>query len=220
MFLGHFAFGFAAKKVAPEVSLGSFFLASQLADLIWPVLLLLGIEKVAIQPGITVVTPLDFVSYPYSHSLVATLGFAAVFVLVYRFARNARMRAGLVLAALVLSHCLLDVLSHRDDMPLFLQGGPRLGLFLWDSLAATILVEIGLFAAGLALYVRSTEAKNRRGNILLGTLVAFLGLIYLGNLFGPPPPNAEAIAYSGIATWLLIAWGYWIDRHRQPRISF
>src|SRR5512145_808526 len=70
MFIGHFAVGLAAKRIAPEVSLGTLFLAAQLADLVWPTLVLLGIETFSIRPGITAVTPLDFTRYPYSHSLV------------------------------------------------------------------------------------------------------------------------------------------------------
>lgn len=217
MFIGHFAVGFGAKKVAPEVSLGTWFLACQLADLVWPVLVLLGIERVVIQPGITVVTPLDFAYYPFSHSLIAMAGLGVALALTYRFVQQGRLRASLALFAVVLSHWLLDVLSHRPDMPILLDGGPHLGLGLWGSLGATLVVELGLLAGGLALYLRSTEAKSRKGNVLLGSLVAFLGLIYLGNLFGPPPPSAEAVAWSGIAMWLLVAWGYWVDRHRQAR---
>ena len=71
MFIGHFAVALGAKKVAPAVSLGTMFLAAQLADLLWPTFVLLGIERVEIAPGATAVTPLDFVSYPYSHSLLA-----------------------------------------------------------------------------------------------------------------------------------------------------
>ena len=75
MFIGHFAVGLGAKKVAPQVSLGILFLAAQFLDLLWPTFLLMGIEKVEIRPGISLVTPLDFVSYPISHSLLmAVLG--------------------------------------------------------------------------------------------------------------------------------------------------
>ena len=63
MFIGHFGVGFGAKRFAPAVSLGTLFLAAQFADLLWPTLLLLGVEEVRIDPGITVVTPLDFVHY-------------------------------------------------------------------------------------------------------------------------------------------------------------
>jgi hypothetical protein len=40
MFVGHFALGFGAKKVAPMVSLGTLFLAAQFADVLWPTLLM------------------------------------------------------------------------------------------------------------------------------------------------------------------------------------
>ena len=71
MFIGHYALAFGAKRVAPMMSLGTLFLACQFADLLWPTLLVLGIEVVEIDPGNTLVTPLNFVSYPYSHSFVA-----------------------------------------------------------------------------------------------------------------------------------------------------
>lgn len=219
MFIGHFAFGFGAKKVAPEVSLGTLFLACQLADLVWPVLVLLGIEVVEIKPGITVVTPLDFVSYPYSHSLFALLALGAALAVAYRVFRHGRVQAGLVLCGLVLSHWLLDFLSHRPDLPIFLDNGSRFGLGLWNSLPATLAVELGLFALGLAFYLSQTQAKCPKGDLLLWSLVAFLTAIYFANLFGPPPPSADAVAWSGIAMWLLVAWGYWIDRHRQPRLK-
>jgi hypothetical protein len=110
MFIGHFAIGFAAKRAAPVVSLGTLFLACQLADLVWPTLVLAGVERFEIRPGITVVTPFDFVHYPWSHSLVALLGY-------------------------------------------------------------------------------------------------------------PPPPSTAAVAWGGHAMWLFAAWGYWIDRHREPKRS-
>ncbi|HYG65880.1 MAG TPA: hypothetical protein VEL74_25085, partial [Thermoanaerobaculia bacterium] len=86
MFIGHFAVGLGAKRIAPSVSLGTLFLAGQLADLLWPTFVLLGLERVDIAPGITAVTPLDFVRYPYSHSLVALLGWAALLALGYAVA--------------------------------------------------------------------------------------------------------------------------------------
>lgn len=216
MFIGHFALGFGAKKAAPEVSLGTLFLACQFADLLWPVLVLAGIETVEVQPGNTVVTPLNFVHYPYSHSLVALAAWSVLGALAYLVFRGSRIKAALVIGALVLSHWVLDVLTHRPDMPITLMGSGRLGLGLWNSLPASVAVELLLFTVGVGLYARATEAIDRIGSIGLWALVAFLLVVNLANLLGPPPPSAQAVAWAAQAMWLLVLWGYWIDRHRRP----
>lgn len=213
MFLGHFGAGFAGKAAAPRVSLGTLFLAAQWVDLLWPALLLLGLERVEIEPGATRVTPLDFVSYPISHSLVAVVLWGLALGGLYWAARRSR-RGALVVAALVVSHWVLDLVVHRPDLPLAPGAGGRFGLGLWDSLPATLVVELALLAAGLTLYLRRTRATDRRGSLLLWGLVVFLLAIYAANLLGPPPPSVAAIAWAGHAQWLLVAWGYWIDRHR------
>ncbi|HSS79246.1 MAG TPA: hypothetical protein VLV54_21175 [Thermoanaerobaculia bacterium] len=218
MFIGHFALGLGAKRAAPAVSLGTLFLACQLADLLWPTLLLLGVEVVKVQPGDTAVTPLTFVSYPYSHSLVALLIWGIVFGAAYMLIRRSRLLAGVVLAALVVSHWILDVLTHRPDMPVTIGGSARLGLDLWDSLPATVAIELLLFAVGVGVYARFTVARDRRGKFGFWGLVGFLAAVYIGNLFGPPPPSATAVAWGAQALWLLVIWGYWVDRHRQVRV--
>jgi hypothetical protein len=120
-----------------------------------------------------------------------------------------------VIAAVVASHWALDALSHRPDMPLTLAAdSARVGLSLWNSLAGTIAVELSLFAGGVWLYTSATQARDRTGRLALWGLVAFLVVIYAANLFGPPPPSGMAAAWSALAMWLLVAWGYWVDRHR------
>jgi hypothetical protein len=217
MFIGHYAVGFAAKRLAPMLSLGTLFLAVQLADLLWPTLVLLGVEEVRIAPGITAVTPLDFVYYPYSHSLLTLAGWGVLLGAGYAAIRRAGPGAGLVLALGVLSHWVLDVISHRPDMPFGFNGGGRVGLGLWNSLPGTLAVELTLFALGVALYARATIPRDRAGRWSFWALVAFLLVVYLANLFGPPPPSVAAVAWAGHALWLLVLWGYWIDRHREPR---
>jgi hypothetical protein len=219
LFLGHFGVGFGAKRAAPTVSLGTLFLACQLPDLVWPVLVLLGVEVVDVVPGITAVTPLDFVFYPYSHSLVAGLVWAAMLALAHRLLRRPPVSVSLTLAAVVLSHWVLDVISHRPDVPLALGGGPMLGLGLWRSVAATVAVEGAIFLVGVWLYVRATEPRNRTGRWALVGLVAFLVVIDAASLRGPPPPSDRAVAAAGLATWLLVAWGYWVDRNRSGRTA-
>jgi len=219
MFIGHFAMGFGAKKFAPRVSLGVLFLACQLADLVWPNLVLLGIETFSIEPGVTALTPLDFQHYPYSHSLLATLAWAGLFAVLYTALRHAGERAAVVIGLLVLSHWLLDVLSHRPDMPLTLSGANRIGLGLWNHPVLAIGVELLLFAAGVWLYAASTTALNRKGSIGLWALVVFLLLVYAANLLGPPPPSVTAVAWSAQAIWLLVAWGFWVDRNRAAKTA-
>jgi hypothetical protein len=219
MFIGHFGLGFGAKRFAPAVSLGTLFLAAQFADLLWPTLLLLGVEQVRIDPGITVFTPLDFVHYPYSHSLIAMVAWGAVFGIVYKLARRSRTAVAILLGALVVSHWLLDLVTHRPDLPLTVGGAERYGLGLWNSIPGTLAVELSLFLAGVFLYVRSTAPRDRTGRIALAGLVLFLLAVYSTNLFGSPPPTPEAVAWVTQSMWLLVAWGYWVDRHREPITS-
>ena len=215
MFVGHFAVAFAAKRIAPEVSLGTLFLAAQLADLVWPTLVLLGVEVVAIRPGVTAMTPLDFIHYPYSHSLLALAGWSALLGTAWLLRRRA-VAPALVIVAVALSHWLLDVISHRPDMPLTLGGPTRLGFGLWQSIPATILVELLMLAFGVALYARATPTANRLGRNGLRALVAFLVLVYLASAFGPPPPSVAAVAWTAQSIWLLVAWAYWVDHNRRP----
>ena len=216
MFIGHFAAGLAAKPLAPRASLGTLFLASQFIDLLWPTLLLLGVERVRIEPGITAMTPLDFVHYPVSHSLLAVLGWGAALGLGYYALRRHR-REALVLGVLVASHWLLDALVHRPDLPLYPGDSPLVGLGLWQSVPGTLAVELLFFALGAGIYLRTTEARDATGRWAFHGLVVFLLLVYAGNAVGPPPPSEVAIAWAGHAQWLLIAWAYWISEHRITR---
>lgn len=216
MFVGHFGLGFAGKWVARRSSLGTLFLAAQFIDLLWPTLLLLGLETVRVVPGITRVTPLDFVSYPISHSLLAVVGWALLFAGAYYLLRRS-VRAALVCAVLVVSHWLLDFITHRPDLPLTMTGSHKVGLGLWDYPALAIGLELAVFAGGALLYARATRARDRAGSIGLWALLVFLSAVYVGNLFGAPPPGQQEIAWVSQAQWILIIWGYWLDRHREER---
>jgi membrane-bound metal-dependent hydrolase YbcI (DUF457 family) len=165
MFLGHFGVGFGAKAVAPKTSLGTLFLAAQFVDLLWPTFLLIGLEKVVIAPGITKVTPFDFTHYPFTHSLLISLVWAALFGGTYFLLRR-YPRGAWICGAAVISHWLLDVLTHRPDLPLAPGGATRVGLGLWNSLPATLVVEFAIFGAGVWLYLSTTRAHDRTGSDL------------------------------------------------------
>jgi hypothetical protein len=216
MFLGHFAVALAAKRAAPTTSLGALVLGAQFADLLWPVLLLLGVEQVRIVPGLLAASPFDFVAYPISHSLVMQLGWGCLLGLGYFLVRRS-FRDAVVVGALVPTHWLLDLVAHRPDLPL-VPGGARFGLGLWHSVPLTLAVELALFAAGAAVYLRMTRSLDRTGRWAIGSLLAFLAMMMLAALLGPPPPSVTALAWSGIALWLLVAWAAWADRHRTPYV--
>lgn len=216
MFLGHFALAMAAKKIAPKASLGTLVLSAQFADCLWPVLLLLRLEQVRIVPGITRVTPLDFISYPISHSLLLQLVWGFLVGLAY-FIWRRDIRAALVVAALLPTHWLLDYLAHRPDMPLY-PGGPKVGLGMWNSLPLTLLVEFALFLIGLLLYLSATRSQGR-GSYGFWSFVLFLGAVYIASLVGPPPPNVRVVALSALALWLTVPWAAWADSQRELRLG-
>lgn len=216
MVLGHFGVAFAAKRVAPRVSLGWLLGASVALDLLWPILLILGAEHVRIAPGDTLVTPLDFYDYPITHSLLAVVAWSLLVGGVY-FAVSRQRVGALAVGLLVASHWFLDAIVHRPDLPLYPGSEELIGLGLWNSYAATILVEAVLFFGGLIVYTRTTTPADRAGRYALWSFVIFFVLVYAGNLVGPPPPTPQAIGWVGLAQWLIVPWGWWIDAHRAVR---
>jgi len=216
VFIGHFAVAFAAKRVAPRASLGTLVFAAVLLDAIWPVLVLVGIERLRIVPGFTAINPFDFVYYPWSHSLLMTGVWAVLFAIVYQTVKGDHDGATWVGIA-VASHWILDCVTHRPDLPLRPGGEERLGLGLWQSLPWTFAVEGLMFAAGVALYMRSTKAKDRIGTIAWWAMIVLLLALYIPGPWSPPPPSENTVAILGIiALAIFCPWAYWIDRHRAP----
>ena len=215
MFVGHFALAFGAKRYTPQVSLGVLFLACQLADLLWPNLVLLGLESFAVEPGNTAMTPLNFLHYPYSHSLVALLVWGAIFGASYAVLNRTGIKTALIIGGLVLSHWVLDVVTHRPDMPITLGDSVRIGFGLWNVPVLAVVTEMLIFAVGIWLYAAHTEARDRVGSIGFWVLVIFMLIVYSGAVFGPPPPSIDAVIWPAQAIWLIVAWGYLVDRHRS-----
>jgi membrane-bound metal-dependent hydrolase YbcI (DUF457 family) len=214
MFIGHFGVGLAGKKAATKPSLGTLLLASQFIDLLWPFFLIFGIEKVKIDPGNTLVTPLDFVHYPYSHSLIAVLIWALIFGAIY-FLIKKDIKTSIWIGVIVLSHWILDFITHRPDLPLLIgSNSPMVGLGLWNSVIGTIIIEGAIFILGVYLFIKTTKVKNKTGFYSFWSLIIFLTIIYIMNLLGPPPASVDAIGYAGLSQWLIIAWGYWIGKNR------
>jgi hypothetical protein len=215
MFIGHLAVGLAAKRVMPGASLAVLLSAAQLADLLWPVFLALGLEQVRIDPGNTAFTPLDFISYPYSHSLVLLVVWGVAFGLVYQWLTNER-RAVAVIVALVVSHWVLDVVTHRPDMPIY-PGGPKLGFSLWNSIPTTLAVELSLYALGLWIYMRATRAQDTIGRWVFLALVILLPVGYVAAVGSVPPSIQGLYSTALVGAAVLTAWSWWADAHRVAR---
>jgi membrane-bound metal-dependent hydrolase YbcI (DUF457 family) len=197
------------------VSLGTLVLAATFADVVWPVLVLLGVEQFRIVAGYTAINPFEFLHYPWSHSLLMTIVWALGFMLVYRAATGDR-KGAFWIGAVVVSHWVLDFVSHRPDMPLYPGGPERLGLSLWQSWPATFAVEGLMFAAAVYLYARLTRPKDRTGAIAYWAFIAVLVALYIPGPWSPPPPGTDAVATLGLAAAaIFLPWAYWIDRHRQ-----
>jgi hypothetical protein len=214
MFLGHYGLAFAAKRAVPRTSLGTLALATQLLDEVWPIFVLAGLERVRVAPGLMAANPLDFEYYPYSHSLLGAIGWSILLGVVYFAIRRGR-RSAAIIGLLVLSHWLLDVPMHRPDLQLWPGSAVRVGLGAWRSIWLTIVLELAVFLGGLAVYLRTTRARDRVGSWALWAMVVVLALIFVSGLAAAPPPNGRAVAFGALGLWLFVPWGYWIDRHRE-----
>ena len=215
MFLGHYGVALAAKRVAPRVSLGVLVAAAQLADLVWPVMVLLGVERIRLNPSSNPFLNIAFESYPWTHSLLAGVVWGALAALGY-YALRRSGGSSTVVGLVVVSHWVLDWITHVPDLPVY-PGGPLVGLGLWRSPTATIIVEAIVFIAGLVTYLRFTRAVDRTGTWTLWAFVALLVVLYVASIYAPAPTSTDAIAWGALGGWLIPPFGWWVDRHHAPR---
>ena len=200
MFVGHYGISFAAKKAEPAIPLWVLFIAVQLLDVLWAPLVLLGIEKVRIVPGFTASNPLDLYYMPYTHSLVAAIGWSVVAFLAYRFAvRSAPLRAAAIVGLAVFSHWVLDFLVHRPDLPLY-DNTAKVGLGLWNLPAVALGLEALLLFGAMWLYLRHTARRTAMlafGGVMLG-IQAYV-------FFGPPPASDKVAAATAMIAYAVFA---------------
>jgi hypothetical protein len=218
MFVGHAAVALAGKTRVPSLSLGWCFAAAFGLDVIWPVLLLLGIERVSIPQHPVGFSTLRFDSYPWSHSLLMALVWSGAAVLLARLGRCAP-RVAWLLGAMVFSHWVLDWVSHLPDLPLYPGGSTATGLGLWRSVPGTLLVEGGLYLGASVLYLRATRPRDRIGRLALPVLLVLCAAMWASTPFGPPPPSPRALAWFSLGLFVVVAWAGWGDRHREMRVE-
>jgi membrane-bound metal-dependent hydrolase YbcI (DUF457 family) len=214
MFVGHLAVGLIAKHKAPDVNLGWFIAGVSAADLIWPILVLTGIERVRIEQGATAFTPLVFESYPWSHSFVMSVIWGLVLVAIARVAK-VPASASLLLVLTVVSHWVLDFVTHAPDMPLWPGDSPKFGLALWNSIPGTYVIEGAMWVAAIALYMRTRAAQGVKPGVAFWSLVVVTTLMWAYSPFSPLPPNAEAVAWFGLVGWIVVPWAALADRKRS-----
>ncbi len=208
MFIGHFALGFAGRRPGYLPSLAMLFIAVQLLDLIWPILVLAGVETFRIREGSTVLTPLEFTYYPYSHSLLMAGAWGIALALAY-FLFTKNKKGALILVPLVLSHWILDYITHKPDLQLSPFSDTRVGLGLWNHPTAELVLETSLFLAGVFLYY--TRVKPKRKIAFWSLIVIFL-VIHFMNVLGPPPPSINMVAWSANLMWLFVLWAWFLER--------
>jgi hypothetical protein len=222
MFLGHYGVAFALKRGEPKLSLGTLFLAVQLADLLWGVFILLGWEHARIVPGYTAVTPIEFLDYPISHGLLAAVIWGIVAAALYYSwptrDTTRHWQAAVIVGVAVFSHWPLDVLVHVADLPILGNDSPKLGLGLWNNPTATMIAELLVFGIGLALYVTLRSHRHPVRFLRLTIVVVLLVGTYLASQYGPLPPSMSVIAVTGIVFYLAAAAvAAWADRRATPQ---
>ncbi len=216
MFVGHYGPSFAIKAYRPSIPLWLLFIAVQLVDVAWAVLVLLGVEKVRIVPGITASNPLDLYYMPYTHSLAAAILWSvAAGLLVGALPGIEGRSAAFWTGTAVFSHWVLDFLVHRPDLPLY-DDAMKVGLGLWNFPVVALSLEAALLFGGMALYLRATEpidAVGRLGPPVFGVvMLAIQGYVF----FGPPPVSPAAAAVTALVFYVVFAFiAQWLSRRRR-----
>lgn len=208
MFTGHYSVSFAAKTAEKRIPLWLLFIAVQFIDVLWSIFVLLGIEKVRIVPGITASNALDLYYMPYTHSLLGVLCWSALAYVVCQMAPSLRgVRTGLILAAAVFSHWILDLIVHRPDLTFYDSVG-KMGFGLWNYRGAAFALEMAVLLCGAAMLYAKAVHRGR----LLGFLVFLEALQVFGTFYFPPPPSPQAAAGTALSSYVLLTLiAAWVD---------
>jgi len=217
MFMGHYGPSFALRRAAARISLGWLFVAAQLLDYLWAILILFGVERAQVipwQPG----SRLDLYYMPFTHSLEGALAWSILAGVValwsVRGTEHERVSAAMVVGLTVFSHWILDAIVHRPDLGL-LGDARKIGLSLYDHPLASTLLELAVLVAGAVLYARETRPRSGLRDTRLVAFIVILIVVNLITTFGPPPPSVRAAALFNLTVYTLAALAaFVIDRGR------
>jgi hypothetical protein len=216
MFVGHYGVAFGAKPLTPVVPLWVYFIAVQWLDVVWSILVLLGIEKLHIVPGFTEANALDLYYMPYTHGLPGAIVLSlALGAIVAASVARQRGMAFLVISAAAFSHWILDLIVHIPDLPLY-DNTNKVGFGLWRHVAISFPLELIVLAAGAWIYVRAAHPPIRGRNALCIFVVLLAALQAYAN-FGPPPASETAMAVMALAFYLVLAGAAAVVERMQAR---
>ncbi len=216
MFVGHLAVSLAARRADRATSLVWFVVAANLIDLLWPFFLVLGVERARIAPGASAFTPLAFEHYPWTHSLLMVLVWAAILAAIARW-RGVGARGTTLVGALVVSHWVLDLVTHVPDLPLWPGSETVVGLALWRSIPATYAVEGLLWLAAIVLYLGARRPRGAQGHLALWSFVGVSTVMWATGPYSPPPPDERSLAWFAMIGWVIVPWAWWIERTSEAR---
>jgi hypothetical protein len=213
MFIGHYGVSLAAKRQAPDLSLGWLFLAVQGLDVLFGIFVLSGVEHLRIVPGFTRYNPYDLYDMPWSHSLLSSVGWSIAITIAVR-AMGRSWPVASALGGAVFSHFVLDLPMHTPDMPLWSNDSVKLGLGLWNHVPLSLVLELLCFALGALSYARTCAALGPRFWCFVAAMVG----LTLATPFLPPPGGPREFAVQALFAYVALAfWAAWLDRSLRAR---
>jgi hypothetical protein len=205
MFVGHYGVAFGAKPLTPAVPLWVYFIAVQWLDVVWSILVLLGIEKLHIVPGFTEANALDLYYMPYTHGLPGAIVLSLLLgAVVAAMVARQRGMAFLTVSAAAFSHWILDLIVHIPDLPLY-DNTAKVGFGLWRHVALSFPLELAGLVIGTWFYARALPPAGRRGHIALRSFVVLLALLQVYANFGPAPSSETAMALVALGLYVALA---------------